>query len=117
MFAHLYTWCVFCSLVLGCSGVEVSYLLRLKLTIQNEVYLMLLLLVDFEIIETIDGRFILFIRCQGVPYVIYWKNAFSPYAASHFCQALFSVVQRYYFSILLSNSIKFILMVGHWQFM
>ncbi|XP_043704301.1 AT-rich interactive domain-containing protein 4 [Telopea speciosissima] len=30
---------------------------------------------------------------KGVPYVIYWKNAFSCYAACHFHQALFSVVQ------------------------
>ncbi|XP_020599092.1 AT-rich interactive domain-containing protein 4-like isoform X2 [Phalaenopsis equestris] len=30
---------------------------------------------------------------KGVPYVIYWKNAFSSYAASIFRQALFSVVQ------------------------
>lgn len=33
---------------------------------------------------------------QGVPYVIYWKNAFSSYAASHFRHSLFSVIQRYY---------------------
>lgn len=32
---------------------------------------------------------------QGIPYVIYWKNAFSCYAACHFRNALFSVVQRY----------------------
>ncbi|WOL02662.1 AT-rich interactive domain-containing protein 4-like [Canna indica] len=30
---------------------------------------------------------------KGIPYVIYWKNTFSSYAASHFRQALFSVVQ------------------------
>ncbi|KAL0909685.1 hypothetical protein M5K25_020573 [Dendrobium thyrsiflorum] len=33
------------------------------------------------------------IHSKGVPYVIYWKNAFSSYAASNFRQALFSVVQ------------------------
>lgn len=33
------------------------------------------------------------VHSKGVPYVIYWKNAFSLYAASHFRQALFSVVQ------------------------
>lgn len=32
---------------------------------------------------------------QGIPYVVFWKNAFSQYAACHFRQALFSVVQRY----------------------
>ncbi|KAJ3673176.1 hypothetical protein LUZ60_006550 [Juncus effusus] len=32
-------------------------------------------------------------RTKGVPYVIYWKNTFSFYAASQFRQALFSVVQ------------------------
>lgn len=32
---------------------------------------------------------------QGVPYVIYWRSTFSCYAASHFREALFSVVQRY----------------------
>ncbi|CAK9179829.1 unnamed protein product, partial [Ilex paraguariensis] len=30
---------------------------------------------------------------KGIPYVIYWKNAFSCYASSHFRHALFSVVQ------------------------
>ncbi|PSS07285.1 AT-rich interactive domain-containing protein [Actinidia chinensis var. chinensis] len=30
---------------------------------------------------------------KGIPYVIYWKNAFSRYAACHFRHALFSVVQ------------------------
>ncbi|KAJ8750972.1 hypothetical protein K2173_016153 [Erythroxylum novogranatense] len=30
---------------------------------------------------------------KGVPYVIYWKSSLSCYAASHFRQALFSVVQ------------------------
>ncbi|KAJ6826948.1 AT-rich interactive domain-containing protein 4 [Iris pallida] len=30
---------------------------------------------------------------KGCPYVIYWKHAFSSYAASHFRQALLSVVQ------------------------
>ncbi|KAH7680009.1 Zinc finger RING/FYVE/PHD-type protein [Dioscorea alata] len=30
---------------------------------------------------------------KGVPYVIYWKNAFSSYAASHFRHSLFSVIQ------------------------
>ncbi|OEL19626.1 AT-rich interactive domain-containing protein 4 [Dichanthelium oligosanthes] len=29
----------------------------------------------------------------GIPYVIYWRNSFSSYAASHFRQALMSVVQ------------------------
>lgn len=33
------------------------------------------------------------VHSKGVPYVIYWKNTFSLYAASHFRQALFSVVQ------------------------
>jgi len=32
---------------------------------------------------------------QGIPYVIFWKNAFSCYAACHFLQAFLSVVQRY----------------------
>ena len=32
---------------------------------------------------------------QGVPYIIYWKNAFSCYAACHFRHSLLSVVQRY----------------------
>nr|CAD1825493.1 unnamed protein product [Ananas comosus var. bracteatus] len=30
---------------------------------------------------------------KGVPYIIYWKNAFTAYAASYFRQALLSVVQ------------------------
>ncbi|KAK9282431.1 hypothetical protein L1049_005348 [Liquidambar formosana] len=30
---------------------------------------------------------------KGIPYVIYWKNAFSCYAACHFRHALFSVAQ------------------------
>ncbi|XP_038990264.1 AT-rich interactive domain-containing protein 4-like [Phoenix dactylifera] len=33
------------------------------------------------------------LHSKGIPYVIYWKNAFSSYAASHFRQALLSVVQ------------------------
>ncbi|XP_034924851.1 AT-rich interactive domain-containing protein 4 [Populus alba] len=33
------------------------------------------------------------LHSKGVPYVIYWKSAFSCYAASHFRQALLSVVQ------------------------
>ncbi|KAM7480654.1 hypothetical protein LguiA_028867 [Lonicera macranthoides] len=34
------------------------------------------------------------LQCRGIPYVIYWKNTFSGYAACHFRHALFSVVQR-----------------------
>ncbi|KAI3759807.1 hypothetical protein L6452_07877 [Arctium lappa] len=33
------------------------------------------------------------LHLKGVPYVIYWKNAFSCYTACHFRHALFSVVQ------------------------
>ncbi|KAA8541586.1 hypothetical protein F0562_022738 [Nyssa sinensis] len=33
------------------------------------------------------------LHSKGIPYVIYWKNAFSSYAACHFRHALFSVVQ------------------------
>ncbi|XP_008783147.2 AT-rich interactive domain-containing protein 4-like [Phoenix dactylifera] len=33
------------------------------------------------------------LHLKGIPYVIYWKSAFSSYAASHFRQALLSVVQ------------------------
>ncbi|CAL5184644.1 unnamed protein product [Lathyrus oleraceus] len=33
------------------------------------------------------------LHSKGVPYTIYWKNEFSNYAASHFHQAFFSVVQ------------------------
>ncbi|WJZ94212.1 hypothetical protein VitviT2T_013089 [Vitis vinifera] len=33
------------------------------------------------------------LHSKGIPYVIYWKNAFSCYAACHFRNALFSVVQ------------------------
>lgn len=33
------------------------------------------------------------LRLKGIPYVIYWKNTFSCYAASHFRHALLSVVQ------------------------
>ncbi|XP_024971327.1 AT-rich interactive domain-containing protein 4 [Cynara cardunculus var. scolymus] len=33
------------------------------------------------------------LHSKGVPYVIYWKNAFSCYTACHFRHALFSVVQ------------------------
>lgn len=32
---------------------------------------------------------------QGVPYIIYWKDTFSCYAACHFRHSLLSVVQRY----------------------
>lgn len=34
---------------------------------------------------------------QGIPCVIYWKDTFSHFEASHFHNALFSVVQRYSF--------------------
>ncbi|KAG9457600.1 hypothetical protein H6P81_002108 [Aristolochia fimbriata] len=33
------------------------------------------------------------LHVKGIPYVIYWRNSFSSYAASHFRQAFFSVVQ------------------------
>ncbi|KAK4785482.1 hypothetical protein SAY86_002171 [Trapa natans] len=33
------------------------------------------------------------LQSKGVPYVIYWKNALSHYEMTHFCQALFSVMQ------------------------
>ncbi|KAL5232406.1 hypothetical protein ABZP36_031182 [Zizania latifolia] len=33
------------------------------------------------------------LHSKGIPYVIYWRNSFSSYAASHFRQALMSVVQ------------------------
>ncbi|XP_078429531.1 ARID/BRIGHT DNA-binding domain-containing protein isoform X2 [Wolffia australiana] len=33
------------------------------------------------------------LHSKGTPYVIFWKNTFSSYAASHFRHALFSVVQ------------------------
>lgn len=33
------------------------------------------------------------LRLKGVPYVIYWKNSFTTYAACHFRQALFSVLK------------------------
>lgn len=33
------------------------------------------------------------LHLKGIPYVVFWKNAFSRYAACHFRQALFSVVQ------------------------
>ncbi|CAA7394992.1 unnamed protein product [Spirodela intermedia] len=33
------------------------------------------------------------LHSKGIPYVIFWKNTFSSYAASHFRHALFSVVQ------------------------
>ncbi|KAL6996195.1 AT-rich interactive domain-containing protein 4 [Sarracenia purpurea var. burkii] len=33
------------------------------------------------------------LQSKGIPYVIYWKNVFSRYAACHFRHALFSVVQ------------------------
>jgi hypothetical protein len=36
-----------------------------------------------------------YLALQGIPYVVFWKNAFSQYAACHFRHALFSVVQRY----------------------
>lgn len=41
------------------------------------------------------------LHLQGIPYVIYWKDAISTYAACHFRHALLSVVQRYLSSILL----------------
>ncbi|KAL5206663.1 hypothetical protein ABZP36_034872 [Zizania latifolia] len=33
------------------------------------------------------------VHLKGIPYVIYWRNSFSSYAASHFRHALMSVVQ------------------------
>ncbi|XP_076925243.1 AT-rich interactive domain-containing protein 4-like [Bidens hawaiensis] len=33
------------------------------------------------------------LHMKGIPYVIYWKNSFSCYAACHFRHALFSVIQ------------------------
>ncbi|KAL6661323.1 hypothetical protein ACP70R_000707 [Stipagrostis hirtigluma subsp. patula] len=33
------------------------------------------------------------LHAKGIPYVIYWRNSFSSYAASHFRHALMSVVQ------------------------
>ncbi|KQJ90354.1 AT-rich interactive domain-containing protein 4 [Brachypodium distachyon] len=33
------------------------------------------------------------VHSKGIPYVIYWRNSFSSYAASHFRHALLSVVQ------------------------
>ncbi|XP_022750015.1 AT-rich interactive domain-containing protein 4-like [Durio zibethinus] len=33
------------------------------------------------------------LHSKGIPYVIYWKNTFSRYAACHFCQAMLSVIQ------------------------
>ncbi|CAO2211118.1 unnamed protein product [Urochloa humidicola] len=33
------------------------------------------------------------LHSKGIPYVIYWRNSFSCYAASHFRQALTSVIQ------------------------
>eukprot|EP00262_Sarcandra_glabra_P011860 TRINITY_DN2932_c0_g6_i1.p1 TRINITY_DN2932_c0_g6~~TRINITY_DN2932_c0_g6_i1.p1 ORF type:complete len:774 (+),score=118.28 TRINITY_DN2932_c0_g6_i1:178-2499(+) len=33
------------------------------------------------------------LHSKGIPYVIYWKNSFSCYAASHFRQSLLAVVQ------------------------
>ncbi|KAF0911332.1 hypothetical protein E2562_008221 [Oryza meyeriana var. granulata] len=33
------------------------------------------------------------VHSKGIPYVIYWRNSFSSYAASHFRHALMSVVQ------------------------
>ncbi|KAK6118737.1 hypothetical protein DH2020_047542 [Rehmannia glutinosa] len=38
-------------------------------------------------------RFAKSLHSKGIPYVIYWKNSFSSYAASHFRHALFSVIQ------------------------
>ncbi|ONM22123.1 AT-rich interactive domain-containing protein 4 [Zea mays] len=35
------------------------------------------------------------VHSKGIPYVIYWRNSFSSYAASHFRHALMSVVQRF----------------------
>ncbi|XP_057981938.1 AT-rich interactive domain-containing protein 4 isoform X2 [Malania oleifera] len=35
------------------------------------------------------------LHLKGIPYVIYWKNAFSCYAACHFRHALFSVLQSH----------------------
>ncbi|KAK3133400.1 hypothetical protein QOZ80_6AG0536080 [Eleusine coracana subsp. coracana] len=33
------------------------------------------------------------VHSKGIPYVIYWRNSFSSYAASHFRHALMSVIQ------------------------
>ncbi|XP_062198527.1 AT-rich interactive domain-containing protein 4-like isoform X2 [Phragmites australis] len=33
------------------------------------------------------------VHTKGIPYVIYWRNSFSSYAASHFRHALMSVIQ------------------------
>ncbi|KAK8295059.1 hypothetical protein V6Z11_D05G039500 [Gossypium hirsutum] len=45
-------------------------------------------------LETPNGdRLAEALHSKGVPYVIYWKNSFSRYAACHFRQALLSVIQ------------------------
>ncbi|CAA0829479.1 AT-rich interactive domain-containing protein 4 [Striga hermonthica] len=38
-------------------------------------------------------RFAKSLQSKGIPYVMYWKNSFSCYEASHFRHALFSVIQ------------------------
>ncbi|GER53617.1 ARID/BRIGHT DNA-binding domain-containing protein [Striga asiatica] len=38
-------------------------------------------------------RFAKSLQSKGIPYVVYWKNSFSCYEASHFRHALFSVIQ------------------------
>ncbi|TYI79710.1 hypothetical protein E1A91_D05G039700v1 [Gossypium mustelinum] len=45
-------------------------------------------------LETPNGdRLAEALHSKGVPYVLYWKNSFSRYAACHFRQALLSVIQ------------------------
>jgi hypothetical protein len=41
----------------------------------------------------IGGKLAQSLHSKGIPYVIYWRNSFSCYAASHFRQALISVIQ------------------------
>ncbi|ONM04367.1 AT-rich interactive domain-containing protein 4 [Zea mays] len=36
------------------------------------------------------------LHSKGIPYVVYWRNLFSSYTASHFRHALMSVIQRSY---------------------
>jgi len=41
----------------------------------------------------IGEKFAQSLHSKGIPYVIYWRNSFPCYAASHFRQALMSVIQ------------------------
>ncbi|KAF1868925.1 hypothetical protein Lal_00048204 [Lupinus albus] len=71
--------------------------LELNALSMNMIYdraLWCLSIVGMVYLEIPNGEsFAVSLRLKGIPYVIYWKNVFSCYAACHFRQAFLSVMQ------------------------